>query len=434
MPTQTQQTSLNNVMSTFGSTSTTPDQQRALAEVFSAFGGAPQAPSAAPSAPQAPAVQTAEDPFMTQIKQELEAQKGIISSSEADVNKLIADSISTIKEGAASSAKAIETQFGRLAGYQADENTRAMTAATEAQRGFATNMALLGQIKEQGERSLNDLEQRKQELILSGNAAAAQTVSGLQLKQAEMMLQNRQQVFSNLISMAGVGLQAGSLNLQKQQIAQSQYQFEVGQQNKIGDLALKYGIKINPGDTMESVINRAYPIASEMAKAELDDMRLGMSLKRAQIALTNAQAGKIGTEQQDTAQLAEMLKIYGTNSTFGQLLLDAAAKGGNIGAVANLYNKLGQPQNYSDDILRQKAAFAYSSNLSIGDFIESIKTDSSIANKARAEEVARMYYNAPKTQLNLELKDLFSNPSVWTMGASALGGPAFGSAVGYLTR
>lgn len=146
-----------------------------------------------------------------------------------------------------------------------------------------------------------------------------------------------------------------------------------------------------------------------MAKLALDEARLGISLKNAQIALTRAQSAQIGRESEDAKLLGDMLyKFQGT--PFANMIMEGAAKGGNTGAVLQQFNKLAQPRNLPDQELNQKAIFAHASGQSIGDFIESIKTDSSIQNKARAEEIARMYYGKPKIEstFTMTLKEMIS--------------------------
>jgi len=457
MATNSQSQALNNVMTSFGAgTTASPEQQKALAAVFAAFGGGtpqPSAPSTSypvssstatvgssplPTYTPSPTVPQ-EDPFLTQIKQELINAQGISSSADAEYKTLMNQAIETTKSGAEAGAAAVTTQYDRLKGYQSEENARAMEAAVETQRGFATNTALLTTIKETGERSINDLEQRKQELIMSGNANAASKISDLQVKTAEAMMENRQKVFSNLISMAGVGIQASSLGIQRAQVEQSKYQFDVQQRNQLGEIALQYGVEMNPGDTYEAVIARAYPKASEFQKLALDEARLGIKLKESEIALNRVQAGKISAEtggMGDLSTIAEMLKIYGTDSTFGKLLLDSAVKGNNIPEVAKLLNDAQQPQKYSDSTLRQKAAYGYASGMTIGDFIESIKSDTSVANKDRAEEIARMYYNQPKTSYSFGLSDAVKSSfkSYGSAGASAVGGPVGGFLFNQITQ
>ncbi len=353
-------------------------------------------PAQRPAAPAA-SPKPVEDPFITQLKAQMTGQQGIVSSAEQDVSQLIKDAQANIVAGNQAGAAKIESQFEREKGYQKEQNIRTITTAVESQRGFATNNALLRQIREEGDKSIKDLEQRKQELILSGNAAAAQQLSGLQLKEAEFLVQSRQQVFQNLISMAGVGLQAGSLQLQKEQFEQSAYQFERGQAAKVGEIALQYGVNLAPGDTLESVINKAIPRADEMSRLALEDAKASILLKRAQAAAANASAARDRKEMStDIDAMAKALQIWGMNSPIGQGILETAVKSGNTAAMSLVLNELGQPKAVDDTTLRQKAMWARSGNTSIGDYIESIRGDTSIANKQRAEDIARLIYGKPE--------------------------------------
>lgn len=349
----------------------------------------------------APGGQSPADPLQAQLMQQLTQQSGIISSSEKDVNDLLVGAQNNLKQGAASNAQAVTTQYDRLEGYQRDANQQTLTSTLESQRGFATNTALLTQINEQGQKSLNDLEQRKQELILSGNADASSKISALQVQQAQFMLQNRQQVFTNLISLAGVNQGQQSLGLQRAQLAQSAAQFDKTMTQKLGDTALRYGIQMQAGDTVESVINRAYPNASAEEKFNLDDMRAGLALKNAQIALARAQAADIGNKnapmsETDFANLMDGISTYGgPESSFAKNVFSSLAQSGKLADLQKAVTAANKPRNYTDSQLNQKAIMMFNSALDIDSAIGKIENDPSITNKQRAKDITRLYYNKP---------------------------------------
>lgn len=366
---------------------------------------------------------TSADPITAQLMAQLTAQNGIVSSSEKQVQDLLTGAQNTLKQGAADNASAVTTQYNRLEGYQADANRSTMTATLEGQRGFATNTALLTQINEQGQKSINDLEDRKQQLIMSGNADAASKISDLQVQQATMMLQNRQQVFSNLIALAGVNQQGQSIQLQKDSLIQNQAQFDKTMQKQMGDTALQYGIQLKPGDTIEDVINRAYPKASAEEQFKLDDMKASLALKGAQTSLAKAQAGAANAaaaasgrenrpmSETDFDNMMKGIAIYGgPEGSYAKSVFSTLAQTGNLGQLTKAVTAANKPRNYSDSDLNQKAIAMYSAGQSIGDAVEAIRTDPSIQNKQRAEDIARLYYGKPVIQSTTQLmvKDLTS--------------------------
>jgi len=363
-----------------------------------------------------------EDPFITMLKSQLVGQNGIISSHQEPLS-LIKKAQESIASGAQSSAQATESVYGRKIEDTKTGISSSLTAANEAQRGFATNTALLTQIIETGQKQINDLEQRKSELIMSGNAEAAGKIAELQVQEATMMVNNRQQVFQNLLSMAGLSFQEQGIKLQKEQFKQSVFEFDRQMQAKLGETALRYGVELKPGDTVESVIQRAMPRANEMQKLELEDMRLGLLLKNSQIAVEKAQLGKLNRESEDAKAVANALSVFGFNHPFSQGLIESAAKGGNLSTVANLFNEASQPRQYDSSTLAQKALFLKSSGTSIQEAIGIIRTDSSILNQDKAEAILRTVYGKPAVDSlsSLLVKESLKNITSFN-AASALGG------------
>lgn len=364
----------------------------------------------------------AEDPFITMLKSQLVGQNGIISSHQEPLS-LIKKAQESIASGAQSSAQATESVYGRKIEDTKTGISSSLTAANEAQRGFATNTALLTQIIETGQKQINDLEQRKSELIMSGNAEAAGKIAELQVQEATMMVNNRQQVFQNLLSMAGLSFQEQGIRLQKEQFKQSVFEFDRQMQAKLGETALRYGVELKPGDTVESVIQRAMPRANEMQKLELEDMRLGLLLKNSQIAVEKAQLGKLNRESEDAKAVASALSVFGFNHPFSQGLIESAAKGGNLSTVANLFNEASQPRQYDPSTLAQKALFLKSSGTSIQEAIGIIRTDSSILNQDKAEAILRTVYGKPAVDSlsSFLVKESLKNITSFN-AASALGG------------
>ncbi len=338
-----------------------------------------------------------EDPFITQMKAQLANQQGMISSAEQDTSTLLQKAQEGIKTSAAAGAAAVTSQFDRAIQDQTGENQNTLTGAQEAQRGFATNTALLTRIQETGDKSIKDLEQRKQELILQGQSAAAGQISQLQVQEAQMMVQNRQQAFQNLLAMAGLGIQSKGLQMQERQFQQSVYQFDRQMQMNLGETALKYGVDIKPGDTVESVIQRAMPRANEMQRLELEDMRLGMDYKRAQTALARAQAADIGNNSEDIGLLGSMMyQLEGTPA--GDALLASVMKTSTPGAILQSYLGNKKPKVQTDSTLMQKAWALRSSGLDFANAKLKIENDTSIQNKSRAIDLIRNVFGKPEVQ------------------------------------
>lgn len=243
--------------------------------------------SAAPTPAPAPKKKTrtdssSSDPFISELQKKLLSQSDLISSSNTELEDKIGKAISGIEKSSRASAQRIESEFGREIGYAVDEGELTRTGIREAGSGFATNTALLRLVDERTDKSLKDLEQRKQELLLSGEAAAASQISGLQMQEIQFRQASQQQMFSNLLSLGSLGLQISA----DERAMRSQSFTET---STMSALALQYGVALQPGDTIDTVAARAAPFASE--KQQLDLARI-----RADIARSNAEISKINRE------------------------------------------------------------------------------------------------------------------------------------------
>lgn len=229
---------------------------------------------------------TASD-FVGQLQQKLLGQSDIISSENTNLENKINEAISGIQKGAEASAAAITSQYDREIGYAKDQGDSMFTSALEAQRGFAQNTAGLKQLATETDKQLKDMEMRKQELILQGNAAAAGKISDLQLQAIQFRQQAQQQVFANLLGMANFGLQAQQQETQRSQFERQQ---NFQEQQAIGTVALEYGLTVKPGDTIESIVSRAMPLASKQKQLELQAMQAQINESNANIRRINAEA------------------------------------------------------------------------------------------------------------------------------------------------
>ena len=192
--------------------------------------------------------------FIQTLQQKLLGAAGAISSEDTNIEKTIQSAITGVKEATAAGAKAVETKFDRLAGYEAEAGQQRKTAFLEAGRGFATNNAVLAQVNEQTDRNLKDLEQRKQELILQGNAAGAAQIAGLELQSLEFRQRAQQTAFSNLLGIANFGL---SVQAQRDQSKQFERKMQFDESSAMSNIALQYGLDVKPGETLTSMYSRA---------------------------------------------------------------------------------------------------------------------------------------------------------------------------------
>lgn len=340
---------------------------------------------------QSPALTQTND-FLTQLQNKLLGQSDVISSESTQIESKINEAIKGIKEGTGAGSQAVESAYNRQIGYTQEAGGRALTAAEESQRGYAVNTAALKQIQETTDRQVNDLEQRKQELILQGQASAAGQISQLQLQALQFRQQAQQQVFQNLLSGAGIGLQ-----LQQQQQQASQFQQSLGlQQRQVtmqedqakANIALQYGLTAKPGESLESLYSRAVNDMGLNSPAALAIKQLQSQITannaQTQAALASAKANQPLTKAQQEA-LASAYNTVGS-VILGQM--SSATDQANVIVLANTQ------QSTSYQSVAQKN---FDNGISKSASITNIMSDQSIVNKAGAiQAVNGVYGNTEK--------------------------------------
>ena len=213
------------------------------------------------------------DSFMQAIQEKLLGQSGIISSTNSQLEDRLNTAISGIGTSAEKSNQAIESAYSRERAFQEGQGGLAIQNQLEGRSGFATQMIAFRNLVETTDKNLKDLEQRKNELILQNDSAAASKISELQFKALEFQQQAQQQTFSNLLGIANFGLQ------QKQEERLTKQQ-DFAQSVEMNNIKLQYGVS---GNNIEEVMRNAIPLASKQQQADL-------AIKLSQIRENDAQA------------------------------------------------------------------------------------------------------------------------------------------------
>lgn len=264
------------------------DKGNALGAAASKQTGVPYTPvgqTNTTSAPAAPvSTNTAASPqsdFLNQLQQKLLSQSDIISSEPTNIENKINEAIQGVQKGNEASAAAVTSAFDRAKGQAAEQGAANLTGQLESQRGFAQNTAILDKIQKDTDTNLKDLEQRKQELILQGNSAAAGQISQLQMQAIQMRQQAQQQVFQNLLGLANFGMARDNAAAEQYRFDK---QFSYQERSDMSKIAAQYGLAMQPGDTLETLIQRAAPYATEKQKLELESIKADIANSKAQTA------------------------------------------------------------------------------------------------------------------------------------------------------
>lgn len=155
--------------------------------------------------------------FTKELQDKLLGELDLVSSEPTELESLIGKSITGLKEAQEKRVTGIEAGAERLAGEIKEKGIKELTSAQEQQRGFAVNRSLIKQIEEDTEKSLKDLEMRKQEALGGGAVELAEKISNLQIQQLQFSQQKKQQSFSNMLQVAGFGLNVYQIQQQKTQ-------------------------------------------------------------------------------------------------------------------------------------------------------------------------------------------------------------------------
>lgn len=216
------------------------------------------------------------DPFLGELQKRLLASSDMVSSAPSEIETAITKSIDAINAGKEASAQRIESEAARTRTDVLKTGQQKLTSAEEAQRGFATNTAQINQINEDTNKELKDLDMRKQELLLAGDATAASKISELQLKALEFKQQAKQQAFSNLLNLGQFTIQVQAEKRASDQFTQTlqlqKQELDFNKQSKMAEIATEFGIPLTTNDTLESIVTKALPFATEKRKAEISKL------------------------------------------------------------------------------------------------------------------------------------------------------------------
>lgn len=218
--------------------------------------------------------------FMKAIQEKLLGQSGVISSTNSKLEERLNNAIAGTQESAKKSNQLVTSTYDRQISDAAQTGQDNMINGRAAGAGGVLNIAALRELTSTTDKNLKDLEQRKQELILQNDANAASKVADLQFQALQFQQTAQQQVFSNLLGLGNFGIQQ-----EQNELAKSNSVFQ--QNQAMSTIALQYGVKLNPGDTIDAVVNRAMPFASKEQQLNLAKLQSDINRNNAEISKIN---------------------------------------------------------------------------------------------------------------------------------------------------
>lgn len=325
------------------------------------------------------------DAVLGEIQTRLLAQSGAVSSADSEIEKTIQAAIAKTEAGTEAGKRAISIAGERQITSAEERGVRAVTSFRESTRGFAVNTAAMRQLTESTNKEVKDLEDRRQELLLTADAQGAAAVSGLILQKLTFQQESKQRTFNNLLSI-GTFTRAGEA--QKLQQRQVSFQEEAAKSN----LALQFGLEVREDDTLETITARAAPFASERQKLEID--RIRTDIRRAEAETAKALQGVDFKLDDTTASVfaSTVTELSKTNPAQAEALL--ASIDDQYGADGFELVKRNQlaitAERFKDENLRVEIQDQFNDGASLGTVIDGINDDfsSTPEQKARAIDVA----------------------------------------------
>jgi len=349
---------------------------------------------------------TTKDSALEVLKTKLLEGGDMVSSEETGFEEAIAGIKTGLTEAQAKAEAGIEAGFERQRIEAVEVGAQRKTSELEARRGFATNTALFRQLDEQTEKSIRDLELRKTEALAIGQTELATNLANLQLKEIEFRTQQRQQAFTNLMSLASlefeqervgfekerVDIAREGLTLEERQVSIAEARQKQEERVAISNIALNFGLKIDENDTLDTMIAKAQPFAS-------DQQKLNMEKQRAELANIKADTQKMLREGQGLDE--KTLNLLAEAANINPLIVGEIEGYENQARVILKQQELNKPRVFEKSELQSLLQIEFNTGKSFQEAMAIIAGDARITNKDEAEAVARELYNRPKDERNI---------------------------------
>ena len=147
-------------------------------------------------------------------------------------------------------------------------------------RGLASAMSQFQVFDDTINKQMNQLKLIKEDALRAADMDYYTRVSQAEMNLIETQVKATDSMFQKLFGIAGISQEQQSF-----QLAQRSQQFQ--EQERIGSIALEYGLDLRPGETIDSAITRAMPMASEQKRLELNKMRAEINAENARAAQIN---------------------------------------------------------------------------------------------------------------------------------------------------
>ena len=166
--------------------------------------------------------QTSLDKVMEALQSRVLGEGGITTSEDTGFEKAIAG----IKEAGVATGQRLESQAEREIDYATQQANAQRTTALEGRRGFGQQKVALKLLEESNIKYIGDLQRQKDDALLANDAQTAIQVAGLQVEAMRYEQQEKQNYFTNLMSVGQMAMSHTQLQEQIKMNAQTMSQFD----------------------------------------------------------------------------------------------------------------------------------------------------------------------------------------------------------------
>lgn len=219
------------------------------------------------------------DALLSELTNRLMGQSDIIRSGQDRIAETFQDVRADIERGAAATETATMARFEGLREQQRHESMLERRGFQEAQRGFGVNNAMLREIRRESDRKVKELERMEMEALAQGNADTAQRLADLRMAELEFEQRAEQEIFNNMIASMGLAIQmqAGErdvqrIEIERDRLLQDERRILQDERMFMADLASRYGVGLEDGDTLTTLVNRV----EERELTEREQMELDL--------------------------------------------------------------------------------------------------------------------------------------------------------------
>jgi len=181
----------------------------------------------------------------------------ISSSAMTGIDQVVSDSVKAYQDSQKAGASRITGDYGEKITNIQEEGARAMVSAQERRGSIGFNPAALKQLSADTDKQVKEYERMEQDALMQNNTQFASQISNLKLQSIQFKQQAQQQSFSNMMQVAGLGIQLRSEDRAASQFQQNlqlqRDQIVSGQQSDMLSLAANAGVTLTPGETFESL-------------------------------------------------------------------------------------------------------------------------------------------------------------------------------------